>query len=209
MREAVQNMFDKITMPEACVEKTKEAMMQMEHKKNRKNWNMRPAVTAAALAAVVLIAGLMMNTEVRAAVSELVRYVIRDSTFTRQEDGELLEFSQEAGDTAPVFIDAGDGKMYFSAFGQYVDITDKTSMEKPYIYTFVDEENVEHMIAIGGSADNFGVMEFYRELVEGQPKWGGWIGGYSENYVDNQTGKAYPWVAAAWEELDLPWPMPE
>ena len=98
--------------------------------------------------------------------------------------------------------------MYFSANGQYIDITDKTSMETPYIYTYVDEQNIEHMLIIGGVPDNFGVSEFYREVVEGQQDWQGWIGGYSDNYLDNETGKAYPWLAAAWEELDLLWPMP-
>ena len=98
--------------------------------------------------------------------------------------------------------------MYFSIHGEYIDITDKTSMETPYIYTYVDDSNVEHILIIGGEPDNFGVSEFYREVVEGQQDWQGWIGGYSTNYCDNATGKAYPWLAAAWEELNLLWPMP-
>ena len=203
MKDQVKEMYEQIKMPEACVQRTKEAMKNMEQKRKQRRLGLRPAVALAAL----LIAGLGMNTRVRAAVNEMVRYVFADIAIIREE-GEWREVSFETEENGPVFLETDGGKMYLSVYGQYIDITDKCSMEKPYIYTFVDEENIEHILIIGGEADNFGVSEFYREIVEGQPEWNGWIGGYSENYIDNSTGMAYPWMAAAWEELDLPWPMP-
>ena len=45
---------------------------------------------------------------------------------------------------------------------------------------------------------------FYRE-DSGQ---GDWLGGEGANYLDMETGKVYPWLVNAWEELNIPWPLP-
>lgn len=210
MKDQVKEMFEQIRMPEGAAAKIQKAMAQQTAGKSGSGncrW-FRPGTVAAALAAVVLFFGIATNNVVRAAVNDLVRYVFESAHFRKDtQTGDLLEITG-AKDGNPIFVEAGDGKMYFSIHGEYIDITDKTSMETPYIYTYVDDSNVEHILIIGGEPDNFGVSEFYREVVEGQQDWQGWIGGYSTNYCDNATGKAYPWLAAAWEELNLLWPMP-
>lgn len=210
MKDQVKEMYDQVVMPEACEQQIRQAMAQKAQgkKSHRTRYALRPATVMAALLAVLLFASVAMNNEVRAAVNDLVRYVFESAHFEKNpETGELTEFTP-VEDSVPVFVEAGDGRLYFSYDGEYVDITGKTSMETPYIYKYVDKSNVEHTLIIGGVPNNFGVCEFYREIVEGQQDWQGWIGGYSENYLDNATEKAYPWVAAAWEELDLLWPMP-
>ena len=206
MKEQVKEMFDQITMPEETERKIRQVIAGEWKPKKRNPGLLRAAATVAAMLALILV----ISPTARAAVNELVRYVVADASFVRDsETGEVMEVVVDEEGESNMFIEVGDGKFYFSANGQYIDITDKTSMETPYIYTYVDASNIEHMLIIGGEPDNFGVSEFYREVVEGQQDWQGWIGGYSSNYIDNQTGKAYPWVAAAWEELNLPWPMPE
>ena len=214
MKDKVKEMYDQIVMPEECELKIRRAMTQKEQGKKpaRAGYALRPATVMAALLAVLLFASVAMNNEVQAAVSNMVRYVFGGAAHivVDTESGDVLDVTafDETGMENPVFVEAGDGKMYFSYDGQYIDITDKTSMETPYIHKYIDDENIEHTIIIGGVPNNFGVFEFYREVVEGQQDWQGWIGGYSENYLDRETEKAYPWVAAAWEELDLLWPMP-
>lgn len=205
MKEQVKEMFAQVTMPEETERKVRQAMAETQKSKRKNPGNLRAVATLAAMMALVFV----ISPQARAAVNGLVRYVVSDARFIRDsESGEVMEVVIDEESESNMFIEVGDGKFYFSADGQYIDITDKTSMETPYIYTYVDDANIEHMLIIGGVPDNFGVSEFYREVVEGQQSWQGWIGGYSSNYIDNQTGKAYPWVAAAWEELDLPWPMP-
>lgn len=206
MKEQVKEMFAEITMPAAAEERILRAMAEGPAPK-------RSVVrafgrTAAAIAAMLALI-LTISPQARAAAKDLVRYVISDAKFIRDEaNGDILEVAIDDETDAHMFIETSDGSMYFSVDGQYIDITDKTSMETPYIYTYVDDAQVEHLLIIGGVPDNFGVCEFYRDAADKAESWSGWIGGYSENYFDNQAEKAYPWVAAGWEELDIPWPMP-
>lgn len=202
MKEQMKNMFAQVTMPEETERRIRQTMEESRRPRNGKRTS-PGRITAAAAVMLALI--LTISPQARATVNDLVRYVISDSFFVREEEsGELLEFEGDGH----MFVEAGDGKMYFSVDGQYIDITDKTSMERPYIYTYVDDAQVEHLLIIGGVPENFGVCEFYRDATNKEKSWNGWIGGYSENYYDNQNESAYPWVAAGWEELDIPWPMP-
>lgn len=212
MKEQVKEMYDQITMPEETQDRIRKAMQQGKAPK-QSPWK-RFGSTAAAMAAMLTLV-LVLSPTARAAVDDVVRYVFGTATITVDtENGNILSVVSypAEGTENPVFVEVKGGvedrKMYFSYEGQYVDITDKTSMETPYIHKYVDEENIEHIIIIGGEPDNFGVSEFYRQTGEDLQPWQGWEGGYSENYIDNETGKAYPWLAKAWEELNLPWPLP-
>ena len=211
MKKQIQDAFEQITMPDTCVQEVTKAMNQKQERKSKSQWGIRrPGVVVAAALSVVLIGSMFLSTEVQATMNELVQYVFRGMNLEVElENGEVIEiFEADATDDNLFHVLTVDGKLYLSANGEYLDITDKTSMETPYIHTYVDSDNVEHLLMIGGTPENFGISEFYRTAGTELDKWGGWVGGYSENYLDNATGKAYPWLAAAWEELDLPWPMP-
>lgn len=215
MKEHVKDIFDQVTMPAGCEQKVLRAMADKAEGKTTRNARpaLRPATVFAAALALVLFVSAATNNKVQAAMNDLVRYVFGGASFIQMdtETGDiisLVSYPTQEGDPAGVFVEISDGRMYFGIHGEYIDITDKTSMETPYIHTYVDGDNIEHILIIGGTPDNFGVSEFYREKVEGQQDWEGWVGGYSENHIDNETGKAYPWLAAAWEERNLPWPIP-
>lgn len=202
MTNQVKDMFAEITMPEESVQKIRAAMAEKALGKPRKKAAPRPA-TAAAVLSVLLLAGLACNTQVRAAVDEfLKRYVFNNgnTVITISEDG-MCAVSHTPSMQLYLRTEE-DGRLYLLVNGEHIDITDQTSMEKPYIYTYVDEDDVEHLLIAGGTPENHGIHEFYREIG------GTWLGGYGENYLDMETQTAYPWLAAAWEELNLPWPMP-
>lgn len=206
MKEQVKEMFAEVTMPEETAQKIRHTMQQA--RKSRRHGVLVLGRTAAAITAMLALV-LTVSPTARAAAKDLVRYVIADASFVRDDQtGDVLEIAIDEETDGHMFVETSDGKMYFSVDGQYIDITGKTSMEKPYIYTYIDDANVEHMLIIGGVPDNFGVSEFYRDVSEDAEPWNGWIGGYSENYFDNEAQKAYPWLAAAWEELNIPWPLP-
>lgn len=210
MKNAVKEMYEQIKMPEACVQRTREAMMQMKESKFEKRFVFRPAVALAAL----LIVGLGMDTRVQAAVNDLVvKYFFPDSGITiyeeKDEDGDVIRTL--ALDTeASTFAHVEGGRLYFTGNGENIDITEKTAEDAPYYYTYVDEYGLTHYMVVGyaGSIENFGVYEFMREEQEGQKDWEGWSNGHGRNFQDPETDAAYPWVVLVWEELNVPWPMP-
>ena len=208
MKDKVKQMYDQITMPEDCVRRIRNAMAQQAggRRFHPARPGFRPATVMAALLAVLLFASVAMNNQVQTAVRDFVkRYVFNG--------GRVVIETHEDGMSGVIYkpgmelygAHRQDGRLYFVANGENRDITDEISMEKPFITTYVDEQGVEHQVIVGGTPDNYGIHEFYRDLSEDQPQW---IGGIGENYLDMETEKAYPWLAAAWKELNIPWPMP-
>ena len=75
MKDQVKNMFAEITMPEETTQQIRRAMAQKKTAPAARP-HRRPAAVAAMLLSVLLLAGLGLNTQVRAAVENLVkRYV--------------------------------------------------------------------------------------------------------------------------------------
>lgn len=203
MTNQVKDMFVEITMPEESVQKIRTAMAEKAAGKTGRKTVRRPATAAAAFLSVLLLAGFAFNTQVRAAVNEFVKRYVFDNGNTVIEISEDGMSGVSHSTSLQLYLRTeADGRLYLLANGEHIDITDETSMEKPYMYTYVDEDAIEHLLIAGGTPENHGIHEFYREAG------GMWLGGYGENYLDMETEKAYPWLAAAWEELNLPWPLP-
>lgn len=205
MKDQVKDMFAEITMPEDSARRIRRAMAEKQAGQAVQRPRRRPAAAAAMVLSVLLLAGLGLNTQVRAAVENLVkRYVFHNGTtvIEKREDGMsgIIFSPNNIADC----LEVRDGRLYLIANGENRDITDETSMEKPYFYTYVDSQAVEHLLILGGTPDNYGYHEFYRE-DSGQ---GDWLGGEGTNYLDMETEKAYSWLVNAWEELNIPWPLP-
>lgn len=204
MKDQVKDMFAEITMPEDSARRIRRAMAEKQAGQAVQRPRRRPAAAAAVILSVLLLAGLGLNTQVRAAVENLVkRYVFHNgnTVIEKREDG--MSGISTLTNVADC-LEVRDGRLYLIANGENRDITDETSMEKPYFYTYVDSQAVEHLLILGGTPDNYGYHEFYRE-DSGQ---GDWLGGEGANYLDMETEKAYSWLVNAWEELNIPWPLP-
>ena len=203
----VKDMFERITMPEETQEKVRSALADKTAAQRRGNpaWLRNTASVAAVLALVLLI-----SPQARAAVSEWVKaYVFPDSGITiyqkRNEKGNLVEIV--AVDTeAAAFAHMDNGRLYFTANGENLDITDRLAEDAPFYYTFVDDYELTHYMVVGyhGTLDNFGVYNFVREQQTGE-----WVTGSGRNFLDPVTESRYPWVDIAWEDLGIPWPKPE
>lgn len=204
MKDQVKNMFAEITMPEDSARRIRRAMAEKQAGQTAQRPRRRPAAAVAVVLSVLLLVGLGLNTQVRAAVENLVkRYVFHNGTtvIEKREDGMSgISTLTNVSDC----LEARDGRLYLIANGENRDITDETSMEKPYFYTYVDDQAVKHLLILGGTPDNYGYHEFYRE-DSGQ---GDWLGGEGANYLDMETEKPYPWLVNAWENLNIPWPLP-
>lgn len=211
MKEQVRDMYDRITMPENTKYRIHQAMASKAAGQPVRKAipTRRPVAAAAAFLTVLLLAGATLNTEVRAAVNEFVKRYVFNGGLTVIEQREDGASGISHGSSIHLYVEVReDGHLYFIANGENTDITDVTSMEEPYIHTYTDADGIEHLLIVGGTPENFGISEFYRESGDSQEGWQGWIGGSSENCMDTQTGNAYPWLAKAWEELNIPWPLP-
>lgn len=210
MKTKIVEAFGSVTMPESCEEKIR----TMAVRKRPVSSVVRRTATAAASFAMALVLLLAISPEARAAVSNLVtRYVFPDSGITLYEEidelGEVNRVVVVKTET-PAFAELRDGRLFFTADGQNLDITDEISPENPYFYTFVDDYGMTHHMAVGYSdtLDNFGIYEFMREEEEGQQPWEGWSNGWGRNFLNPETQQRYPWVDIVWEELNVPWPKP-
>ena len=200
MKDQVKLMFTEIQMPDETARRIRMSMAQQQPKgASRRSWR-RTVVLAS-----ILLLCLGLTTPVRAAVEELSkRFVFHNGrTLVKVSENGMVGIAF-SGTNIQDCLEARDGRLYLVANGENRDITDEMSLETPYIYTYVDTQNVEHTLILGGTPDNFGYHEFYRE-DGGQ---GPWIGGEGSHYLDSETEQVYPWLAEAWAMLKLPWPLP-
>lgn len=207
MKEQVRDMFTEITMPEET-EKKILAAMSRRRKKPQTPFARSLAILAAVLALVVLI-----SPTARAAVENwVVKYFFPggDLTIYEQidESGNVTGVVGVVDTEAPPFARMVNGRLYFLGNNEKIDITEEITEEKPYFYTYVDDYGLTHAMTVGysGSIDNYGIYEFIWEDVDGQRDW---VTGTGRNFMNNETETRYPWVELVWEELDIPWPMPE
>ena len=205
MKDQIRNMFEQITMPRDTEMRIRAAMDRRQPAKSR--W--KPAVTAAAVLAMLLL----ISPQARAAVEGWVmKYVFSGSDLTiyQQTDpqGNVTGIMATVDTEAPAFAQVVDGRLYFLGNGENLDITDEISEDNPFFYTYVDNYGLTHAMAVGysGSIENYGIYEFIWEDVDGQRDW---VTGSGRNFLSSETEARYPWVDLVWQELNVPWPMPE
>lgn len=207
MKEQVRDMFAEITMPEETANRIQEAMAQQKQR-TAKPW-VRTLVNAAALFVLVLL----LTPSARAAVEDwVVKYFFPGSDLTIYEQtdasGNVVGIVGVVDTEAPAFARMVNGRLYFLGNNEKIDITEDITEEKPYFYTYVDDYGLTHAMAVGysGTIENYGIYEFIWKELEGERDW---VTGSGRNFMNNETEARYPWVDLVWEELDIPWPMPE
>ena len=205
MKDQIRDMFEQTTMPRDTEMRIRAAMGRRQPAKSR--W--KPAVTAAAVLAMLLL----ISPQARAAVEGWVmKYVFSGSDLTiyQQTDpqGNVTGIMATVDTEAPAFAQIVDGRLYFLGNGENLDITDEIAEDNPFFYTYVDNYGLTHAMAVGysGSIENYGIYEFIWEDVDGQRDW---VTGSGRNFLSSETETRYPWVDLVWQELNVPWPMPE
>ena len=205
MKDQIRDMFKQTTMPRDTEMRIRAAMGKRQPAKPR--W--KPAVTAAAVLAMLLL----ISPQARAAVEGWVmKYVFSGSDLTiyQQTDpqGNVTGIMATVDTEAPAFAQVVDGRLYFLGNGENLDITDEIAEDAPFFYTYVDNYGLTHAMAVGysGSIENYGIYEFIWEDVDGRRDW---VTGSGRNFLSSETEVRYPWVDLVWQELNVPWPMPE
>ena len=142
-------------------------MEQLETKKTQKRRmpKARTMILAAALAVGCLLsiaAAANLPARVYPFVNGDQVRVMPDMTYASMTVG---------GDTEASFLSVEDGRLWFEADGQHIDITDKISEETPYIYERTDSVTGEKgCMVVGGTVEDFGWIEFF--IVDGKMQAG-------------------------------------
>lgn len=207
MKNQIRDMFEQTTMPRETERKIRAAMEQRGRRTERPRW--KTAATAAAVLAILLL----ISPQARAAVEDwVVKYFFSGSDLTiyQQTDpqGNVTGIMAMVDTEAPAFAQVVDGRLYFLGNGENLDITDEIAEDNPFFYTYVDNYGLTHAMAVGysGSIENYGIYEFIWEDVDGQRDW---VTGSGRNFLSSETETRYPWVDLVWQQLNVPWPMPE
>ncbi len=206
MDRLYQKTFDQVRMPKdraqqlrtelasRCSHDEMEARTMNNSKKIR-----RPAL---ALVAVFVIAAMSLTAfAYGGAIAERVYTLMTGGTVEHgvTEDGVSYASGSTAPDevTAPVEL-RDDGRLYFVANGEDIDITDQCSYETPYIYECTGPDGLRHAFIVGGDLDAIGWAEFMWN-EDGMPEAGSAAFGTPGGTEDA------PWLDEGKDELNLPW----
>lgn len=207
MKEQVKDMFAQVTMPQETEQRIRRAMATEISRNRPPAWGRSLAAIAA-----MLVLLLTISPAARAAVNGwMVKYFWPDSDLTiyevKNQNGEVEATVAVVDTEAPTFARIVNGRLYFVGNGEKIDITDEIAEDAPYYYSFVDEYGLTHDMAVAysGTIENFGVYEFIWREENGIKNW---TAGTGRNFMNLETEDQYPWVEIIWEDLDIPWPMP-
>ena len=130
-------------------------MDMLENKDTQKR--RRPPVKALVLAAALAV-GCVLS--IAAGLPAQVYNFVSGGTFTALPGTGQVSMTLEGEEIAPV--KAEDGRLWLTANGQKLDITDKVDENTPYIQERTDPAtgNKGYLVA-GGTVDNFGWAEFF------------------------------------------------
>lgn len=148
-----RHMMEQIALSDRKKEEIMEQLEQKETQKRRMP-KVRTMILAAALAvgALLSVAAGLPGRVYNLAIGGQI-YVSHDSSYGSMTiDDEFL--------TAPVR--AEDGRLWFEADGQHIDITDMVDENTPYIYERTDPVTGEKgYVVVGGTVEDFGWAELF------------------------------------------------
>ncbi len=110
----------------------------------------------------------------------------------------------------PQWLEFGQQRLYFTANGEYLDITDQISEDTPFAYTYDDAEGVRHHVAVGGvySGSEAPITVGWAEWLQQAPYGDGdWLGGTVCN-ERTAAGGYVPWLSRGAQMHGLPWSYP-
>ena len=133
----------------------------------------------------------------------------------RYQDGAYEVFSALNAESP---VEVREGRLWFIADGQEVDITDQISEDTPYIYTVEDGNAgfIDHVI-VGGTVEDYGYANIIVDLngepgndlyyVDGGASWAqGAATAERADALDKEHPEEFkPWFLAAVDQLGLEW----
>ena len=207
MKNLYQRTFDQLQMSDEKTKSLRHALSSRCSDQNKEDTPMnnekkilhRPAGTliAAALICIFSVTTFAYGSH----VIENIHHLITGGTIEQGIDAEGNKYSAGTVDisdtSAPIEL-RNDGRLYLVVNNENIDITDKCSYTKPYIYECTGEDGLRHCFIVGGDLDAIGWSEFIFD-TNGLP-----IGG-SSSFGTSKGSDDAPWFNIAKETLGLPW----
>lgn len=207
-----RRMMEQVTLSD----QKKEEIMEMIENKNTAKRHMPKA------AKIVLAAALAVGCVLSIAAglpAQVYNFMSRGTITALPGTGEF-NMTLDGETAAPV--KAEDGRLWFEAGGQKVDITDKVDEDTPYIYEHTDPATGKKgYVVAGGTVENFGWVEISQmdnvtamsgenystvsiaELYEAQEAQKAQGEGYGGEFHMVEAGTNRPWLDKAIEQLGL------
>lgn len=229
MEDKIKEAFDSVLMSDDCIAKIEQTMKHGAPRTTRRaGWRV-----AAAAACLLLVLGVCSNPTVVRALEEIFipvtfgmdnAFCIDSNWFSYYKNGTGNEgdhnWSVPSGslkgrlDPDPWLVQEDD-RLYFTANGETIDITDRISFETPFTYTYVDKQNLIHYLAVGGTfeadigVESVGTVEYVRHklVMEANPGslYAGWLSHVIRGSdLKSMEDKFFPWIHKAFEILELP-----
>lgn len=172
----------------------------LELLENRCSQKRRRPVLGRLVVAAVLAAGCLLC--IAAGLSNLAYRFSNGAAFTTADkDGEPHLYLGDE-DYSPAEI--RDGRLWFTAHGREIDITDLVDEETPYIYTHTDASTGEKgYVIVGGTLEDFGWAEY---SVQGSLQFGVTSDNASEMmyHISGQGILESELTDAQWEQSHIP-----
>lgn len=216
MEQKIRYFFDHTTMPEDVSRRIEDAICAAP-KRSGQGWR-RVAAVAAVLAAALVIC---FRSEVTTACAEFYDHIIHtqnpeETAPLGQVDADVyisygglttgpidVLVMVENNDAAPA--ETRDGRLYFTANAENIDITDLCSEEESYVYVLQDNTGIWHYFIIGGTPDDWGYQIFVRDP---ENDFDGWVfGGGAGIVTASSDWKIREWVYDGKEKIGHPWPL--
>lgn len=158
-----RHMMEQVALSDRKKEEIMEQLEMNETKKRR-----MPKVRTMILAAALAVGCLLSIAAAANLPARVYNFLTGGQIY--MESGTTYG-SMTVGDTEAGFLSVEDGRLWFEADGQHIDITDKISEETPYIYERTDPATGEKgCVAVGGTVEDYGWIEFF--IVDGEMKAG-------------------------------------
>lgn len=190
--ELFQQAFQKVQPSPDCMNR----LYALHEQKPRRRLSRAGALVLAA----VLVLCLAVSASAAAGMNILGQFRAWSGavdTWYETDDGERGVQGSIDLDNMKVPAELRDGRLYFTANGENIDITDVISDTQAYTYSFTNEQGTYHLI-VGGKPESFGWAEFDQDAN------GEWVGG---SFCGGEVGGSInpPWLQNAKKELGVPW----
>ena len=178
MERKICDYFESETMPQSCADRIAAALRAPSSSRRR-----LPRALTAAAAILALVLMLASVPAVRAGAQELyARYIHAVAPELADRYGEVADnhvvtfdgfhvtnggatgneyavwiYEEEQVD----FCQVRDGRLYFIANGENIDITDLCSPEKAFVYALADKDGRVAYLVVGGTPENHGQYSYY------------------------------------------------
>ncbi|MBR2047076.1 MAG: hypothetical protein IKC09_06640 [Oscillospiraceae bacterium] len=219
MERNIREYFENETMPEDTVRRIEDSLRKPRP-------STAPLLRMAAVFAVVLLAvGLFLSTDLMEVCADVFDIPIHTQKPEATEplgqmeteiyvsyggivggEGEKIDAYISLAPNTGIPAEVIDGRLYFTANAEHIDITDLCSEETAYVYALQDNTGVQHYFIIGGTPEDWGYQIFLK--VPGMDICGGWICGGSAGATTRASDWKYrQWAHDGQAKVGHPWPL--